>query len=282
MMTPDEVSSGGLSPARKPCQNLDRPPCLRKMARAPPMGVFVKIVIISDIHANLAALQALPERDFDQLWCIGDLVDYGPRPHEVVQWIKQEATITVRGNHDHAAGFSVDPQCSPPYKRLAAETLRYTEKVCTNDELRFLRNLPIRSETTVDATRFYLVHATPTDPLFGYCPEDSGQWEKEVEWAGCDVLVVGHTHTPFIRHVGKTIVVNPGSLGQPKTGRPRACYAVWEDGRLALQEYDYSIEDTVRQIREMPISPEDQDALIVVLKTGFLPAAKSSTTPIVA
>jgi hypothetical protein len=52
---------------------------------------FMKIVIVSDIHANLAALEALPEREFDQLWCIGDLVDYGPRPHEAVQWVKRNA-----------------------------------------------------------------------------------------------------------------------------------------------------------------------------------------------
>jgi hypothetical protein len=56
----------------------------------------VKIVIGSDIHANLAALQALPERDFDQLWCVGDVVDYGPRPHEAVQWVKRNAAIAPR------------------------------------------------------------------------------------------------------------------------------------------------------------------------------------------
>jgi len=241
------------------------------------MGVFVKIAIISDIHANLAALAALPERDFDQLWCIGDLVDYGPRPHEVVEWVKQKAAITVRGNHDHAAGLSADPRCSPPYKRLAAETLRYTQAVCTNEDLRFLESLPIECELSVDGVRFYLVHAMPTDPLFGYCPEESDRWEQEARVSGADILVVGHTHTPFIRHVGITTVVNPGSLGQPKTGRPLACYAVWEDGHLSLKEYEYPIEETIRQIREMPIAREDQDALIVVLKTGFLPAAMPSS-----
>ena len=89
----------------------------------------MKIVIVSDIHANLAALEALPEREFDQLWCIGDLVDYGPRPHEVVKWVNRTSTVTVRGNHDNAAGFSVDPMCSPSFKRLAAETLRFTQEV---------------------------------------------------------------------------------------------------------------------------------------------------------
>jgi putative phosphoesterase len=232
----------------------------------------VKIVLVSDIHANQAALEALPEQDFDQLWCIGDLVDYGPRPHEAVQWTKRNATIAIRGNHDYAAGFDEDPQCSPPYKRLAAETLRYTREVCTKEDLEFLKALPVHRETTVDSTKFHLVHATLSNPLFGYCPEDSERWPEEVTLTDADVIVVGHTHTPFIRVIGKTTIVNPGSLGQPKTGRPLACYAVWEDGRISLREYAYPVNQTIQQIRSMPVSVADQDSLIAVLRTGELPA----------
>jgi len=235
----------------------------------------VKIVILSDIHANLAALGAFPEHDFDELWCIGDLVDYGPSPHEIVQWVKHKATLAVRGNHDHAAGFSADPQCSPPYKKLADETLRYTQQVCTDEDLSYLRSLPIYREIAMNSTRFYLVHAMPTDPLFGYCPEHSAFWEEQVRSIEADVLVVGHTHTPFIRQVGRTTILNPGSLGQPKTGRPLACYAIWEDGKIALKEYEYPVEDTIQGIRKMPIPTDDQEALILVLQTGELPARHS-------
>ena len=104
----------------------------------------MKIVMISDVHANLAALEAFPEENYDQLWCLGDLVDYGPKPHEAVQWVKNNAAVAVRGNHDHAVGFNVDPQCSRPYKYLASETMRYTQEVCTNDDLSFLRKLPLQ------------------------------------------------------------------------------------------------------------------------------------------
>jgi hypothetical protein len=65
--------------------------------------------------------------------------------------------------------------------------------------------------------------------------------------------------------------VNPGSLGQPKTGRSLACYAVWKDGRISLNEYSYPVEETIQQIRKMPISSVDQNALIDVLETGRLP-----------
>jgi len=239
----------------------------------------VKIVILSDVHSNLAALNALPERDFDELWCVGDLVDYGPNPHEVVEWVKQQAAVAVRGNHDHAAGFSVDPRCSAPFKKLAEDTLHFTQAVCTEDDFLYLRSLPVRRELTVNSTRFYLVHAIPSDPLFGYCPEKSDRWKKEVEGINADVLIVGHTHTPFQRTVGRTSILNPGSLGQPKTGRPKACYAVWEDGKISLNEYEYPTATTIRGIRGMPIPTEDQDALIGLLETGSLPSAYSANLP---
>jgi putative phosphoesterase len=232
----------------------------------------VRIVIISDIHANIAALQALPEHHYDQLWCIGDLVDYGPNPHEVVEWVRNNVTIVVRGNHDYAAGSDADPQCSAPYKKLAAETLRLTLQVCTKEDLNYLKNLPVYQEVSVSPTRFYLVHATPSDPLFGYCPQDSPSWREQVNCVDTDVLVVGHTHTPFIRKEAEAIILNPGSVGQPKTGKPYACYAVWEDGETFLKEYEYPVEETIRGIRDMPIALEDQDALITVLHTGELPA----------
>jgi putative phosphoesterase len=236
----------------------------------------MKIAIISDIHANLAALRAFPEPNFDELWCVGDLVDYGPRPREVVQEIRRRANLIISGNHDYAAGYAEDPRCSAPYRRLAAETLRYTREVCSEDELQFLRGLPRFQQRVLNSTSFYVVHATPSDPLFAYCPEGSANWAPEVEEIDADVLVVGHTHTPFVRRVANTTIVNPGSLGQPKTGRPQACYAVWEDGTVSLHEYSYPIAETIADIRKMPINEADQSALIAVLETGAMPANPSA------
>lgn len=234
----------------------------------------MKIILISDVHANLAALAAFPERDYDQLWCIGDQVNYGPAPREAAEWIGERASVAVRGNHDHAAAFNLDPQCSPAYKKLAAETLAWTRAQCSAAQLHSLGELPIERRITVGATRFLLTHAMPSRPLFGYCAADSALWAEEVVQAGADVLVVGHTHTPFVRRVGGTLIVNPGSLGQPKTGRPLACYAVWQDGAVELREYAYPVEETARAIRVLPIASDSQEALIAVLTTGgVLPPA---------
>lgn len=234
----------------------------------------MKIVIVSDIHANLAAIRALPENDYDQLWCLGDLVDYGPRPHETIRWMMNHATALVRGNHDHAVGFAVTPEASPPYRGLAAATRQYTHEVCTKKDFELLRELPLRKEIIVDGTRFHLVHASPSDPLFGYLPEDSDQWIREVQKIDTDVLFVGHTHLPFIRKIDNCIIVNPGSIGQSKTGRPLACYAVWEDGRIALKEYEYPIEETIADISQMSIPERDRQALISILLTGQFAASR--------
>jgi putative phosphoesterase len=271
MMTPDEIRRGVFCPNENLGKIRVHEPSFNDGSVRRMLEVFVKIVIVSDIHANLAALEALPEQNYSQLWCVGDLVDYGPKPHEVIQWIKYRATVAVRGNHDHAVGFSVDPQCSFHFKALAAKTQRYTEGICTEEDVEFLRGLPTQQKIAVNSTRFYLVHAMPTDPLFGYCSEQSERWKREIERIDADVLVVGHTHMPFIRIIGKTIIINPGSLGQPKTGRPLACYALWEDGRVSLKEYEYPLWKAIEQIHSMPISAEDQDALITVLQTGVLP-----------
>ncbi len=237
----------------------------------------MKVAIISDIHGNLAALEAFPETGYDQLWCIGDLVDYGPNPHEVIQWVQKNAAVSVRGNHDHAVGFDVAPQCSPAFRGLAAVTKQYTMSSVSEQERDLLRKLPLHQEFAMGETSVYCVHAMPSDPLFGYCAETADRWQQEIDRITADVLVVGHTHTPFIRKIGRTLVVNPGSLGQPKTGRPLACYALYEDGNFSLKEYEYPIQKTEKGIRNMPISRHDQEALITVLHTGELPTANVSS-----
>ncbi|MGO8718326.1 MAG: metallophosphoesterase family protein [Acidobacteriaceae bacterium] len=228
----------------------------------------MKVAIISDIHANLAALEAFPEPDCDRILCLGDLVDYGPSPKEVIRWIREHGVVCVRGNHDQAAGYQTDPHCSIPFVRLAAATLRYTLDVLSSAESQYLQRLPIQGELTIEKTRFYLVHATPSDPLYGYRAASSERWTEEVEWVDADVILTGHTHIPFARQIGAKQLVNPGSLGQPKTGNPEACYVVWHDGTVTLKRYAYPVESTVSAIRAMPVSPGIQEELIYLLRTG--------------
>ncbi len=227
----------------------------------------MRILIVSDLHANLEAVRSLPE-SYDELWVLGDLVNYGPDPGEVVEFVRARASLAVRGNHDDSAGYDRDPQCSPPFRRMAEETGRYTGAAITAAQRDFLRSLPLTAERTLNGVRFSACHATPPDPLHEYRPGDSGLWDAELARGDTEVLLVGHTHLPFIRRLGRRTVVNPGSAGQPKHGTARACYAIWQDGELRLESVEYPIEETVAKIRAMPVSPEVREELIGVLRRG--------------
>lgn len=227
----------------------------------------MKIVVISDLHGNFDALSALQESG-DELWVLGDLVDYGPQPREAVNFVRGHAAAVVRGNHDNAVGFDVDPRCNPRYHAMATATMQFSTAELDEEAKEFLRGLPKTRILERDGKRFLLCHAIPSDPLFGYCPQDSERWQQEVESIQADYLLVGHTHTPFIRPVGQTTVVNPGSLGQPKTGKPDACYAVWEDGQFELKQFSYDLERTLERIQHMPVPADIQRDLSTVLRIG--------------
>lgn len=229
----------------------------------------MKIVIISDIHSNWDALSALPEKG-DELWVLGDLVNYGPQPSEVVDYVQSNASVVVRGNHDHSVGYDADPRCTPSYAQMAESTRQMSLRVLSLEQKRYLHDLPTSVTLERDGVRFYLCHARPTDPLYGYCPADSDDWRDELEVVKTDVLLVGHTHTPFIRNTGKQVVVNPGSLGQPKTGKPDACYAVWEDGRFQLKSFPYPVESTIWKINQLDLDAELKEKLTKVVTTGSI------------
>jgi putative phosphoesterase len=227
----------------------------------------MRIAIISDIHGNFEALQCLP-RDYDELWCLGDLVNYGPEPQPVIDFVRRNAAIVLRGNHDHAVGRHEDPRCAAPYKSLAAATMAFTERVLSADDKQYLADLPLTLEHALQGVKFFLCHATPADPLFGYRPKESAEWDADVAGCACNILLAGHTHVPFVRQPDKKIVGNPGSVGQPKTGNSKACYGIWENGHFELRSYEYPVERTVEKIRSMGLASEINDQLVHILRTG--------------
>jgi protein phosphatase len=234
----------------------------------------MKIAIISDIHGNLEALSALTE-SYDELWVLGDLVNYGPDPGAVVDFVRSQATVVVRGNHDDAVGFNRDPRCSAPYRAMAQETMEFTLSALSPEQRAYLAGLPLVVNRTVDDTEFVLCHAAPSGPLYKYVPANSPEWEREMEEIDADLLLVGHTHTPFVQTVGASLVVNPGSLGQPKTGSTKASYAIWDRG-VVLRSIDYEMDLTLRKIDLMPVSKEVKEDLKAVLRSGGFATASQS------
>jgi len=230
----------------------------------------MKIAIISDIHANAAALQAFPE-SFDELWVIGDLVNFGPHPAEVVDWVQKHPHSVVRGNHDHAVGYDADPRCIPASQEMAAETGRYSASVLPEEQKEYLRLLPLTVDRTLAGTRFHLCHEAPSDPLFGYLAESTSA--TEVISTHANVLVFGHTHEPVLRQSGNVRLVNPGSLAGLRVTGPQASCATWEHGDLHLKRYSYPFEETVSAIKTMPISQAVQQQFCKLITIGDLTVA---------
>lgn len=230
----------------------------------------MRILIVSDIHGNYDALSSI-EETYDELWVLGDLVNYGPEPAAVIDFVRSKAAVFVCGNHDYAIGFNQDPRCSDRFREMAEVTRGFTDTVLGFGYKQFLRDLPWNAERRCWDTRFYLCHAVPSDPLYGYCDAGSPRWLTELNSVNADVILVGHTHLPFVRSIGSRVVVNPGSLGQPKNGRPEACYAVWEDGKIELKSFSYPIDAVVAKVQAFPIQVAIRDELSAILRTGKVP-----------
>jgi len=245
----------------------------RRQTRHTILTGLPRIAIVSDIHGNFDALKALPNH-YDELWVLGDLVNYGPQPAEVIEFIRKNATLVVRGNHDDAVAFDRDPQCSPPFKEAAKETHRFSASVLTEKQKGYLADLPHFRWVRRGQWTFYLCHAMPSNPLHSYCGENPRKWKKELTTVGTDFLFVGHTHLQFLLQEKEQWVVNPGSLGQPKTGTSRARYAIWEKGSVTLHSYEYPVQRTVERIRSMPISAPTKEFLSRVLRSGAVPKSK--------
>jgi putative phosphoesterase len=233
----------------------------------------MKLLILSDIHGNWAALQSVldSEADFDEILCLGDLIDYGPEPAACVAWAMQERgkSLFIQGNHDWGVALKMDPRSSPPFRHLTACTQAFSIEALSEEMLHFLRTLkPIDTFEMFDK-RCVACHAAPSDPLFRYLRTAEKDLADEVRVAGSpDFLFCGHTHWPLLKRIGSTTIVNPGSVGQPKDGDTRAPYAVWEDGKIELRRVAYPIEATVQAYARTPLASSDVESLIAVLRTG--------------
>lgn len=232
----------------------------------------MRICIISDLHANLEALSALPA-DYDELWVLGDLVNYGPDPAAMIEFVQSRATTAVRGNHDNAVGFGMDCGCSPRFRAMAEATSQYSAAVLGDEHKHFLQRLPTQARRQIDGREFFLCHATPLDLMYEYRQADSPLWAgEEAVSSGADVILGGHTHLPFVRSLGTRLVANPGSLGQSKAGDSRARYAIWQDDHLELRAYEYPVEATVKKILSLALPEEVKRDVVHVLRTGTAPA----------
>jgi putative phosphoesterase len=189
----------------------------------------MRIAVISDIHSNYDALQAVLSsiEDYDALVCLGDLVGYGAEPNEVVSEIRSlRPRAIVMGNHD----FAVSTGDTAGFVQHAVQAVEWTRTRISTENLKYVGGLRGKTTFTVDGVKIALAHGSPRDPLNEYIYPDTAEFilKSLVEDSGGTVLLLGHTHVPFVRKFDSKLLGNPGGVGQPRDGDARASYAILE------------------------------------------------------
>lgn len=245
----------------------------------------MKIAALSDIHANIHALEAvwsdLESQKPDAVYCLGDLVGYGAYPNEVIYFIRSRGVPTVMGNYDDGVGFDLD-DCGCVYKNPAdnqrgEQSLMWSRERTTSENKTYLRSLPLQiREENLGGRHVLFVHGSPRK-INEYLYEDRpwSTFERVAQVAGCDALFFGHTHLPYQKQVGKTLFANAGSAGKPKDGDPRAGYVIIEIGYLIKVEFRrvaYDVSAAARAVRDSGLPAHFAD----LLETGGLVPAKIS------
>jgi putative phosphoesterase len=210
----------------------------------------MRLGVISDVHGNRVALDAVLDDmpPVDVLVCAGDVVGYGPWPGDCVDAVRSRDVPTVKGNHDRAVASG----SAFRFNAMARAGVDYAREVLGDDDLAWLDGLP--TERTVADGRVRIVHGHPDDPdHYTYPDEFSGSMLGDE-----DALIMGHTHVQAQETFPEGVVLNPGSVGQPRDGDSRAAYALLDlgdgdaDGAPTVEErrVEYPIGEVMDAVRE--------------------------------
>jgi putative phosphoesterase len=234
------------------------------------------VAVITDIHANLPALEAalgrIEELGIERVYCGGDLVGYGPHPNEVCALIEQREILTIYGNYDYAIGRDLeDCGCAYPTQherelgqRSVDWTLAHTDRHAKD----FMRELPFDLRFEVGETAVHLVHGSPRK-VNEYLFEDKPArlYERLAGAEEADALVFGHTHKPWVHEYGGVLFVNCGSVGKPKDGDPRAAFAILRPGarhpEVTIERVGYDAEAVAREVAAAGLPGEYAEKLVL-------------------
>jgi putative phosphoesterase len=235
-----------------------------------------RVAVITDIHANLPALEACRDAigaiGVDGVYCGGDLAGYGPHPNEVCGLIEKRGIPTIYGNYDYAIARDLT-DCGCAYvtqhdRELGERSVEWTQAHTSPAVKDFMRGLPFDLRFQVGNQRVRLVHGSPRK-VNEYLFEDkpARTFERIAALADCDVLVFGHTHKPWIHTYGDVLFVNCGSVGKPKDGDPRAAFALLEpneqgDVVASIERVPYDAEAVARQVAAVGLPAEYAENLV--------------------
>lgn len=230
----------------------------------------MRFAFISDIHANFEALEAVVEdidsQNIDEVICLGDIVGYGANPNECCELIKNKCPVTLLGNHDAAAVDLLSTQHFNIHAKIAIE---WTSQTLKKESESFLKTLPYKATKT----SMTLVHATPYEPNMWYYITSLEEAAFNCQFFDTQLCLVGHTHIPIIIVLDKDkelyvhqdtvihldeikesrLLINVGSVGQPRDRNPKSCYGIFdnEKAEFTYRRVTYNIEKTQAKMKKI-------------------------------
>jgi diadenosine tetraphosphatase ApaH/serine/threonine PP2A family protein phosphatase len=214
----------------------------------------MRYAIIADIHANLAAFETVLDDikgrgGVEEIWCLGDVVGYGPDPHQCIELLCKYSHVCVAGNHDLAAIGKID---TSDFNPDAAVACHWTAQQLSPEDVAYLENLPL----VVQKEDFTLVHGSPREPIWEYLVSTSSAKQNFAHFQ-TKFCLVGHSHVPLVFKQDETgacsfkqlltnvklllgknrLIINPGGVGQPRDGDPRAGYAIYDSQTRVIKFY---------------------------------------------
>jgi len=244
----------------------------------------MRVAVISDIHGNVHALEAslaaLEQEEPDAIWCLGDMIGYGPRPNECCTRVREVTDVCLVGNHDLGV---LDRISLDDFSYEAAASAYWTRGVLDESSRGFLDGLAPGAEIPDAGAELY--HASPRDPIWEYVL-DAGSMRAALHDTVQPVIMVGHSHVPLVARIeddqvsayhapdgievdlsAGRVLMNPGSVGQPRDGDPRAAFLMLdlEEQRAWFRRVDYDIAETQEEI----LAEDLPDALAERLAHGI-------------
>jgi len=225
----------------------------------------MQILLISDIHANLRGLEAVLAKfgAADQIWCLGDIVEFGPCPLQCVELVRRHCRWVVQGNHDRSfVGAAADGWAQWDRHTVPAEALAY------------LRGLPATAAATVDGASYLLVHGAPGDPLNGKLTPDTAEDALGAAVQDCceDRILCAHTHLAMVRDAAGKRVINTGTVGQPRDGDWRAQCMLLEHGQVRFERVAYDLDALEWDYRRSSLPKAVQDEWVQYTRKGIVEA----------
>ena len=230
----------------------------------------MRYAVISDIHSNLTAFQAVLQDleargGFERIWCLGDIVGYGPDPRECIELLRKYDHVCVAGNHDWGA---IDKIGIDVFNPEAAVACRWTGQQLEQEDVDYLANLPLK----VNEGDFTLAHGSPREPIWEYVVS-APIARVSFKYFQTKFCLVGHSHVPLVFESlspdgdclvhefaqdtplaldGNRLIINPGGVGQPRDSDPRASYAIYDSDRRVIRHHrvTYDVASTQQRMRE--------------------------------